>query len=272
MNHISPMSVASVALACGLLAACNRDDATRTERRSGSLAVTTGQRADIRVISPDTLSDSARIVRLIPEPDGDGVAILFADRERQVSAGLALIDHAHPTAQLLWPDSVTAVWWSAPHSIAFSTRTGKGVRAVVDVHKAALEVIAAGSDTVRRPAAPAHTPEALLRATAYVDSIHVQPAGQPQRSALKYQVDRILPSPEGPLAAIYVIARDSSGRSMNPAWYAMDLPSGSIERIEQITGSATELRADAAGWGSGGHFFFAKGRSVWDAAIVARAR
>jgi hypothetical protein len=238
--------------------------------RGGTFAIRSSQRADIRLVGQDTLSDSAHIVRLIPEPDGDAVAILFADPLRQVSAGLALIDRAHLASQLLWPDSVTTAWWSAPHSIAFSTRTGKGVRAVVDVHKASLEVIERAVETPPSPASPAQHPDALSRATAYIDSLHVQPAGQPQGSTLKYTVDRIMPSPGGRFAALYVIARDSAGRPMNPAWYAMDLPSGRIEQIEQITGSTLELPAEAAGWGSEGHFFFAKGRSVWEADITDR--
>jgi hypothetical protein len=269
--HFRPVSAAGVLLAGALLGACSRDDAARSERRDATLSITASQRADIRVIGQDTLSDSARIVRLVPEPDGDAVAIIFADPSRPVTAGLALIDRARPTAQLLWPDSVTNVWWSAPHRVAFSTRTGKGVRAVVDVHKAALEVIEL-SDTAPRPGPVARNADALLRATAYIDSVHVQPTGRPQRSALKYSVDRIIPSPDGGLAAVYVIARDSSGSPMNPAWYVMDLPSGFMVGIDQITGAASELPPETGGWGSNGHFFFAKGRSVWESDITVRAR
>jgi hypothetical protein len=269
MIHLTPETAVRAALIGALLTACSREEGRRPEVRGSALAVTSSQRADIRLIGQDTLSDSAHIVRLVPEPDGDGVAILFADPLRQVSAGLALIDRAHAASQLLWPDSVTAAWWSAPHSITFSTRTGKGWHAVVDVHRAALEVIERAA-TPPSPTPPAQNPDALSRATAYIDSIHIQPTGRPQGSTLTYTVDRIMPSPGGRFAALYVIARDSAGRPMNPAWYAMDLSSGRIERIEQITGSALELPAEAAGWGSEGHFFFAKGRSVWEADISDR--
>jgi hypothetical protein len=267
MIHLTPVAAVRAALIGALLIACTRESG-RPGSQGGALTITTRQRADIRLVGQDTLSDSARIVRLIPESDGDAIGILFADPLRQVSAGLALTDHAHPTPQLLWPDLVTAAWWSAPHSIAFSTRTGKGVRAVVDVHRAAIEVIERATDSPPAPARQVQNAATLSRATAYIDSLYVQPTGQPQRSSLKYSVDRIIPSPGGRFAALYVVARDSAGRPMNPAWYAMDLPTGRIERIEQITGPTLELPVEAAGWGNEGHFLFAKGRSVWEAEVA----
>ena len=275
MTSPASASALRLALAVLLFTACGREDRTRTETSNGSLAITVGPRVDVRFVGGDTLSDSARVVRLIPEPDGDGVGIVFADPSRRVSAGLALADRAHPAAQLLWPDSITAAWWSSPHTISFSTMTGTGIRAVVDVHKATLEIVAHSTDTLppaASAAVPAQNSGAMLRATAYIDSLYVQPAGQPQRSTLKYSVDHLSPSASGQYAAIYVTARDSSGKSMNPAWYAMAVASGRVERVEQITGSTLELPAEAAGWSGDGHFFFAKGRSVWEAKIAPQVR
>lgn len=269
MIHPTLAALLRAALLGTLLLACRRED-RRPGSGGGALTVTTRQRADIRLVGQDTLSDSARIVRLIPESDGDAIAVLFADPLRQVTAGLALTDRAHSTPQLLWPDSVTSAWWSGPHAIAFSTSTGRGVRAVVDVHRASIKVIERAGERAPAPVPDVRSVSALSRATAYVDSVYVQPTGQPQRSSLKYAVDRIIPSPGKRFAALYVVARDSAGRPMNPAWYAMDLPTGHIERIEQITGPMVELPADAAGWGNEGRFFFAKGRSVWEAEIADR--
>src|SRR5687768_9411284 len=141
-----------------------------------ALTAHTTQRATIQVVGSDTLSDSARITKVLPEPDGDGVVAQFADPARRVTAGLAIVDRRMANPQLLWPDSVTGVWWTGSHMLAFTTTTGHGIRLVVDVHAATLE-IADTADTrlSTPPRSPTVDSSVAQRARAYVDSIHLQP-------------------------------------------------------------------------------------------------
>src|SRR5688500_19873301 len=65
------------------------------------------QRTPFQIVGADTLSDSARVVRVIPEPDGDGVIVMFTDPARRISSGLAIVDRRMANPQLLWPDSAS---------------------------------------------------------------------------------------------------------------------------------------------------------------------
>src|SRR5688572_8897233 len=116
-----------------LPAACTRDQPPPGDNaRETSLRVHNTQRNSFDIVGSDTLSDSTRILEIHPEQDGDALVILFADPGRRVSAGLAIVDRKMEAPQLLWPDSVTSVWWSGPHMLAFTTTTGAGIRLVVD--------------------------------------------------------------------------------------------------------------------------------------------
>jgi len=267
------------------LAACDspRGGAGQGEKTTGGaapLAVSTTQRTVLRAVARDTLSDSARIVRVVPEPDGDAVAVVFADPERRIRAGLGLVqrDGGAP-AQLLWPDSVSTVRWTAPHAISFSTETGRGAYVVVDVHAQDAKVTPhdsaragsaatgdpANADTV--PAVAAARDAARRRAIAFLDSVHVQPTGRPQGSAaLRYEVRSLLMSPGGRLAAFYASATDSAGRQVNPAWYIVDPRGGAVAVVDEVVGPASELPEGAGGW-TETTFVFAKRLGLYEAAV-----
>ena len=226
------------------------------------------QRAAFEIVGADTLSDSSRITRLLPEPDGDGVIVQFADPARNVSAGLAIIDRktAHP--QLLWPDSVTAMWWTGSHMLAFTTTTGQGIRLVVDVHAARIEIAdTAATGFTRAPVTPTADPSVARRAAAYVDSLHLQAAGSTQSGTLVYSVIRVILSPDGTMAAFQSAARDPSNRLTNPSWFVLDRTSGTVASLDRITGAATELPAEAGEWSGNTSFLYAKGQAVWEAEI-----
>ena len=255
---------------CPFLILGCRDARDDTPRVTGATAVTahTTQRAAFEIVGADTLSDSARIIRLLPESDGDGIVAMFAEPARRVSSGLGIIDRrmAHP--QLLWPDSVTDVWWTGAHTLAFTTTTGQGIRLVVDVHAATLKIADTSNTGLGRPAPPTAVDSSVVRrARAYIDSVHLQPGGTATTSALSYSVSRIVPSPDGSLIAFHALARDPSGRLTNPAWYVLDRSSGVATSLDRVTGAASELPSDAGAWSTNGSFFFAKGRSVWEAEI-----
>jgi hypothetical protein len=233
-----------------------------------ALTVHATQRAPFQIVGADTLSDSARIIRMIPERDGDGVIVMFADPARRISSGLGIIDRKMSNPQLLWPDSVTGAWWTGPHMLAFTTATGRGIRLVVDVHAASLKIADTSNTGFGAPAStPAADSSVIRRARAYIDSIHVQPAGSPQGSALVYSVTRMVPSPDGTLAAFHSAARGPGGVLTNPAWFVLDRTSGTVRPVDQITGPVTELAAEAGEWGENSSFFYAKGRAIWEAEI-----
>ena len=232
--------------------------------------VSTRERGRLSEIGGDTLSDSARVLRVLPEPDGSSVAYLFADPMRAVSAGLAIMQEGATRAQLVWPDSVTTVRWTGPGTLAFTTSSGTGAneRVVLDVHAESISVSAV-VDSSRRPAAAPAAPRAddaavRARATRYIDSLHVQPQGQPQNSALRYRVLSVLASPDGELAVFYVAADDGTGTRVNPAWYAIDPRQGRVFRLDQVVGPAAEMPEEGAGWTETGRFLYAKGLALWE--------
>src|SRR5688500_8218266 len=165
-----------LAAALALLAACSpADDGSRRgsdAQSGGTLAVHPTQRAMVRVVGSDTLSDSARVLRVLPEPDGTSIPFTFADPATRVSAALAITGGAADGTQLLWPDSVVSLWWSGPHQLTFATRTGAGARVVVDVHAAKLTIIEQRRVTPPPPADTAVPAEVRARAQSYVDSLH----------------------------------------------------------------------------------------------------
>jgi hypothetical protein len=268
--------VTTAALVTVLVAALAVDCTSADERPSrpgaASLEVRTAQRISATTVASDTLTDSAVVIGVFPEADGDAVPFTFADPARAISAGLAIARRDSAPPALLWPDSVTAVWWSGPHALAFTTASGRGVHAVVDVHSANATVT---DDTVQRPprpvGAPARDDPTFVRAVKYVDSVHVQPAGQPQGSSLRYEVTSLRVAPDGRLGAFYVIAADSAGRRSNPTWYALDVQTGAVRVIDEIVGPATEMPESAAGWTADGRFLYAKRATIWEAAVRSAA-
>jgi len=260
-------------LACLLvvvLAACTRDQDQAENAAAGiTLRVNTTQRSSFQTVAGDTLSDSARILEIHPEHDGDALVALFADPGRRVLAGLAIVDRKMAAPQLLWPDSVTSVWWTGPHMLAFTTGNGRGIRLAVDIHAAKLRVADTSSTALAKPAATVSGDSTMvLRARAYTDSVRAQVGGVSPSSPLAYSVMRLVPSSDGRLAAFHTAARDARGGLMNPAWYALDRESGMVTVIDQVTGSIVELPERAGQWSEGGSFFYAKGRALWEAEIA----
>jgi hypothetical protein len=256
-----------------LLAACTRDQQPPEDSAPGmSLRVHTTQRNTFHIVGSDTLSDSTRILEIHPEQDGDALVTLFAEPSRRISAGLAIVDRKMEAPQLLWPDSVTSVWWSGPHTLAFTTTTGTGIRLVVDIHAAEIRIADTSDTSLGRPSASTAVDSAMMqRARAYTDSVRTQIGGIPQTSTLAYSVTRLVPSTDGRLAAFHTTARDTQGRLTNPAWYALDRETGTVTPLDQVTGPASELPERAGQWSHSGSFFYAKGRALWEAEIVRAA-
>jgi hypothetical protein len=254
------------------VAACrDGDEKIGTEPPSTSFFVERDSLATIRYMGQDSLSDSAHIIRLVPEPDGRSVAVVFADPALGISTGLALLETGLRRVRLVWPDSVGAVWWVDDHHLAFQSRTGSGagVRAVVDVHADTLEHIESAGDTVP-PGAPtfAEESEVRARATAYIDSVRRQPGGVPQEGTLRYTVRTIAPAVVDSVVAFYVTARGAEGDAFNPTWYLLHLPSGRVAPIDSVTGPSGALTADAAAW-SGDRFIYARGEVLFAARVSA---
>ena len=270
----SPMNLRLVALAVLILipAGCKgeQEQPNNNAGRPGALLrVHTTQRSAFQIVGGDTLSDSARVLEIHPEQDGDALVAIFSDPARRVSAGLAIVDRKMAAPQLVWPDSVNAVWWTGPHTLAFTTATGGGIRLIVDVHAAALRV-ADTAATLPRPAGDHEAADStmLRRAQAYTDSVRGQVGGTPQASALTYGVTRLVRSRDGRSAAFHTAARDGANTLTNPGWYVLDRESGAVSQIDQVTGPAAELAASAGQWSDSGSFFYAKGRAIWEAEIA----
>lgn len=264
---ISSLS-ALLALLAAITACGNAPESKAPPTSVTALTTHATQRASFQIVGADTLSDSARIFRILPEHDGNAVITLFTDPARRVLAGLGIIDKRMTHPQLLWPDSVTSVWWSGPHMLAFTTTTGRGAKLLVDVHAATLKI----ADTARigigaPPAAMVVDSSVAKRARAYTDSVHLQPIGSTRGSLLIYSVTRVVPSPDGSMAAFHSAARDSSGVLTNPAWFVLDRASGSVAPVDQITGLIVELPAEAGEWGGNSSFFYAKGKGIWEAEV-----
>ena len=255
-------------------AACaDADDAEETrDHERPAFSISTERRANLAAIGSDTLSGSARFLSLLPEADGDAIVFTFSDSARGVTSGLGIIDRRLESPQLLWPDSVTRAWWIGPHSLAFATHTGSGVRVVVDVHAAELDVVTRGADsgTTSPERAPADTVEARARATTYIDSLRLQPGGRPERSQLQYQVISLLTAPDGQSGAFYVAASDSAGTRMNPAWYFLDYRSGQVLPIDEVTGPLDELPETAAAWSHDHRFVYVKGEQIHEAKVTSQ--
>jgi hypothetical protein len=251
------------------LAACDSTPESKTQPKSmTAISAHSTQRVAFQIVGGDTLSDSASILRILPEQDGDGIVALFADPSRRVSAGLAIVDQRMIHPQLLWPDSVTSVWWTGPHRLAFTTRTGPEIRLVADVHAATLRIADTVDRTIGSPPPDASVDSSVAqRARAYIDSVHLQLAGASRNAPLLYSVTRIVPSIDGSMAAFQSAGRDAGGVLTNPSWFVLDRTSGAITPLDQITGPAAELPAQAGEWNGNSSFFYAKGRSIWEAEV-----
>lgn len=258
-----------------LLAACARDDTRPNESAAGStaasvpgLVITTGERGSTRIIGTDTLSDSARIIAVAPEPDGDAIAFTFADAARGISAGLGILERQRQLPQVIWPDSVGGAWWSGPHELTFVAAIGtRWARVVVDVHAESLRTLDRDPRSIERPEMSEPSPAVRARATAFIDSLRVQPTGQPQQSQLQYVVTSVLMAPRDSVGAFHVIARGASGERVNPAWYAIDLRSGTVQPIDSVVGPAEIMPEGAAAWVDGERFIYAKGPTLHEARV-----
>jgi hypothetical protein len=245
----------------------NQDE---SERRTASTFTAHAQPiATITVIGADTLSDSARIYQLEPEPDGGSIAFLFTDPAKGVTQGLGVVQTSgSQQAQLGWPDSVVSVWWNGPHQLSFTAGTGRGVHVVIDAHAAELRTADVTGTTATPPAASQpgssnSNQAAKSRAQAFIDSVRVQPEGTPQRSAMRYQADSVLVAPGDTLAAVHVSAADPNGSPVNPAWYLLHLPSGHVRPVDSLTGRSPGLPASGGRWGARNSFYYAKERTIW---------
>jgi hypothetical protein len=257
----------SLSVSILLLGCINNQEDTKSQSASSFSAVTSPI-ATINVVGIDTLSDSASIHRLQPEPDGSSVAFLFADPAKGIISGLGLIQTAGTAeAQLAWPDSVISFWWSGPHQLSFTAGTGQGVHVVVDAHALQLQALEVTGVQTRQPTSTASLDRSSAatssRAQAFIDSIRVQPNGTPQRSTLRYEVDTVSLAPGDTLASVHVLARDIQGTKVNPTWYLAHLPSGHMHAIDSLTGQSRGLPSTAGQWGADGRFYYAKERSIW---------
>jgi hypothetical protein len=268
------MRVRTAALAaCTLatIASCRETDGEKiaADPPSPSFFVEQDSLATIRYMGQDSLSDSAAVRRLVPEPDGRSIAVVFEDPTFGIEAGLALLEPDRQRVRLVWPDSIGAVWWSGDHRLAFQARTGAtGVRAVVDVHADSLEQLVTTADSVPSAAlAPRDDQDVRARATAYVDSVRGQPGGVPQQGSLRYTVTTLSAAPGDSLMAFYVTARGGDEAALNPSWYLLHVPSGRVAPVDSVTGRADVLRADAAAW-SHGRFIYARGDVLYEARVA----
>jgi hypothetical protein len=267
MNHL-PLFLSPV-LCATLVIGCQQDIPRDDAALSVTLRVHTTQRTSFDSIGLDTLSDSATVRRLTPEPDGEAIVALISDPHRGVSSALVIADRRRSRPELLWPDSVTAVSWIGVHRLAFSTRSGVGIRVVIDVHAESLIVVDSTtgavppSDTVDR----AVDAEVRRRAVEYVDSVHVQPAGALPESSIEYNVTRFVPALGDSLVAFYVVAH-GGGTQSHPSWYVMHRGSGAVARVDQITGLASELPVQTGAWSGSRSFFYVKGQTLWEAEVT----
>jgi hypothetical protein len=257
-----------------LLSGCANNQEDAKSPVASSFSALTSPISTISIVGMDTLSDSASIHRVLPEPDGSSVAFLFADATKGITRGLGLVQASGSSgAQLAWPDSVISFWWSGPHQLSFTAGTGQGVHVVVDAHASQLQALeVTGAPTNRSPPTvkmDSSTSAVLSRAQAFIDSIRVQPDGTPQRSTLRYEVDTISLAPSDTFAAVHVLARGIQGTKVNPAWYLVHLPSSHVQAIDSLTGQSPGLPSTAGEWGADGRFYYAKERSIWRAQPVA---
>ena len=259
--------------------ACERvdDGSAKSAQTSGTnLTILTERRGNLQIVGADTLSESARVLALFPEPDGAAIAFTFADSASKVSSALGLLDSGKESAQLIWPDSVTHVVWPGAHRLSWTaSSTHGGVHAVVDVHNAELSHIEEDHPIPPTTSAAGNSEAADLsaraRATSYIDSLRLQPIGVPSKGTLRYSVTRVVHSPSDSLVAFYVIARGSEGSErMNPTWYALDLRTGLVAPVDSLTGSANALAETTATWIENGRFVYVKGLTLHEAKVRRR--
>lgn len=257
-----------------IIASCTADREETSERSISTFSSVAGPLVTVSAIGADTLSDSAWISHIKPEPDGGSIAFIFADPVKGITRALGIVQlSGTQTSQLVWPDSVVSVWWSGPHKLRFTAGTGQGVYAVVDAHAAALEALAM-TDSAHPPPGPASSrglarTAAMGRVQSFIDSVRVQPEGTPQRSTLQYRVDTVIVSAGDTLAAGHVSAA-AEGGSVNPAWYIVHIRSGSVQSVDSLVGRSVGLPLSAGGWDNHGTFYYAKERSIWRARVNAR--
>jgi hypothetical protein len=257
-----------------VVAGCDVRRQERSERSISTFSAAAEPLATVSTVGIDTVSDSAWISHVKPEPDGESVAFIFVDPAKGVTRALGIIQTSGTQAtHLLWPDSVMSVWWGGPHELRFTAGTGQGVYAVVDAHAAALEALAIRNSVGASsgPVAPSSQPraQALARVQTFIDSVRVQPEGTPQRSALRYRADTVLVAPGDTLAAAHVSA-DSEGSVVNPAWYLVHIQSGAVQPVDSLVGRSIGLPRSAGSWDNHGRFYYAKERSIWRARANAR--
>lgn len=253
-----------------LLLSCINNQEDAKSPPASSLSAITSPLTTINIIGIDTLSDSASIHRVRPEPDGSSIAFLFADPAQGITNGLGLVQASgNAAAQIAWPDSVISFWWSGPHQLSFTAGTGHGVHIVVDAHASELQTLQVTGVRARQSTLPAKVDNSstavLSRAQAFIDSIRVQPEGIPQQSGLRYEVDTISLAPSDTFAAVHVLARGPQGMEANPTWYLAHLPSGHMQAIDSLTGQSRGLPPTAGEWGTDGRFYYVKERSIWRA-------
>lgn len=257
---------------CVVALSCTSSEKGGNSSYTSAFSVVVEPFATVSLIGADTLSDSARILELYPEPDGGSVTFRFTDPVKHISSGLGIVQASGTRqAQLVWPDSVVSAWWGGPHELGFIAGTGTGVRVVVDVHATQLEAIEASEGRGRSNAGNPPTTErstmlAVERAQAFIDSVRVQPEGIPQQSTtLHYKADTATLAPDTLVAAVHVSAHDHTGKRSNPSWYLVHIPSGHVRPVDSLTGSSPGLPASGGQWTRGRVFFYAKERSIWRA-------
>lgn len=260
------MTRLTLCMAAVVLLACGRP-AKDVDSPAGTLQARVVHRAFLRAIALDTLSDSARILKLFPEPDGDAVAFTFADPVRGITGGLGLLDLRRPLPQLAWPDSISQVRWRAPHELVFTTGTISGVRVIIDAHADTLTTFEDSASMDATPMAAIEVgDDARARATRFTDSIRIQPTDAPATSVLHYAPTHFLPAPHDSIIAFQTTAAAANMTTRsNPTWYLLDLRTGAVQPLDSLTGSARLMPAEAAAWTADGSFLFTKGLALYEA-------
>lgn len=226
----------------------------------GPLSATVSVLDSVTTLGTNPLGDSARILSVIPESDGEAIALIVSDPSQDVHSALLLAERRRGAVHLVWPDSVDVAWWPTSHQLAFRSATGRGSRVVVDVHSATLDAIEREIPDVAIPGAPS-TMDA--RAVALVDSLLNGRVAS--RTDLRFRVLSSVPSSSG-LVALYAATTDAGGRRWNPRWVIADSTYRHALAIDSITGPVSELPS-TAGWTSGNRFLYAKGRMILEAAV-----
>lgn len=252
------------ALAAALLAAgCTLAEREQTAKDAGVPDVSVQSRVTITHLGSTPVSDSATISAVVPEADGEAIAVIVSDPLNAVRGALVLVDGRRGGTPLVWPDSVRTVWWSGAHELAFTTATGSGARVVVDVHSAALEAIvrAAAIDTQAPPSSVVPP-----RARTLVDSLLNAPmAGG--GTVLRFAPLAVVPSPDGRWIATWVASSGGGAAESNPRWLIADGDWRRAVIVDSVSGPAREMPRGAAGWTRDGRFVFAKGLTLHEAML-----